>query len=89
MVKKRALKEYIIQLDHWLPSGEREISDETSVDAHSKKEALNTAIVDVFMDAYPGYDHDYFKEMTRITKICNLKYDRKIRDWKRGKCHYV
>lgn len=88
-VRHRKLKEYIIQLDKWLPSGEQAFLDEISIDAYNRKEAVETAIKDVFMDVYPRQSYDYLKRMTRITQICDLKWDKKLKDWKTGRCRRV
>ena len=62
------LKEYIVTLSRWLPNGEREVFDETSVDAESPKEALETAH-DVFLEAYPLADGETMGSMLDIVEV--------------------
>lgn len=43
LLSQQTLREYWVEAYRWLPNGEREFVDETSVDASSEGEALQTA----------------------------------------------
>ena len=63
------MNEYTIELWGFHPlNGEDEFLDETSVDAETDQEALDTA-AELFLEFHPHFDEDFIRTNMRISEV--------------------